>query len=75
MATTGGQGKPTIQGASTGGSSTGLTPHEWHSLLAFGTLAVALGIFDPKFALTVVGVAALVVVVRNSDKIGGFLGA
>lgn len=46
-----------------------MTSHEWKTLAAFGALAGALALFDGKLALQMIGIAAVVVVVRNSDKL------
>lgn len=46
-----------------------MTAHEWHVIGAFGALAGALALFDGKLALEVIGLAALIVVVRNADKL------
>lgn len=46
-----------------------MTAHEWKVLASFGALAGALALFDGKLALQMIGVAAIVVVVRNSDKL------
>jgi hypothetical protein len=46
-----------------------MSAHEWKVVVAFGALAGALALFDGKLALQMIGVAAFVVVVRNSNKL------
>lgn len=50
-------------------TSAQVTPHEWKMLAAFGALAGALALFDGKLALGAIGVATLVVLVKNSNKL------
>lgn len=46
-----------------------MTPHEWHVLASFGFLTAALALIDSRAALGMVAVAALVVTVKNADKL------
>lgn len=46
-----------------------MTSHEWKTLAAFGALAGALALFDSKLALQAIGLAALVVLVKNANKL------
>lgn len=46
-----------------------MTPHEWHVLASFGLLTGALALIDGRSALLMIGVATLVVTVKNSKKI------
>lgn len=46
-----------------------MTTHEWKILGTFGALTGALALFDGKLALQVIGIAAIIVVVRNADKL------
>lgn len=46
-----------------------MSGHEWHVLLAFAGLTIGLGIFEPKLALTVVGIAGAVVAVTNAGAL------
>lgn len=46
-----------------------MSPQEWKSLAAFGLLLGGLAMYDAGFALKIVGVASIVILVRNADKI------
>lgn len=47
-----------------------LTTHDWKVLGAYGVLVAAIAMYDAKLALYIVGVGAVVVVVRNADNLG-----
>lgn len=49
-----------------------MTSHEWHVIGAFGALIGAIALWDGKAAMQLLGVAAIVVVVRNADKLPTF---
>lgn len=46
-----------------------MSRHEWVVIGSFGALTGALALFDGKLALEVIGLAALIVIVRNADKL------
>ena len=46
-----------------------MTPHEWKVLGSFGLLIGAISIYDSKLAFQIVGVATLVILVKNANKI------
>lgn len=46
-----------------------MSAREWHVLISFGLLTGALALIDSQTALYMVGVAALVVTVKNAEKV------
>lgn len=46
-----------------------MSSHDWHVLLSFGLLTAALAMYDPHFAVLMIGVASAVTLVKNADAI------
>jgi hypothetical protein len=46
-----------------------MTPHEWKVLGSFGLLLGAISIYDGKLAMQIAGVATLVILVKNANRI------
>lgn len=46
-----------------------MTTQEWHTVIAFGLLTGGLALYDARLAMEMVGLAAIVILVRNGTSI------